>query len=339
MHIASPVRGMRQPISFEAAGGGPMPVERIYERDVDLLLAEEFDVNPAFADQVKSLTKFAAEPAAVAEFRVSKSDNLGESDLEIVYRRSDGSRFALLIEDKVDANLQPDQAKRYRMRGERERSKGTYSDFEIVLCAPAFYLNNRGDLDLFDRRVSFEQLAGFLDGGDGRAKYRAAFLRMAADTKKVNAWVREDDPATNAFWNAAYNLACNEFPSLEMKQPTLTKDSVWISLRPHGLPTMPKRVSVDIKGKGGNVDLTFADTTCHLFQPLVEHLLQPGMTVHQTGAAVAIRLTSPAFRIADGTDGLPKVRSAFEAAARLIAFYRSFADDLNRHAAAATPER
>jgi hypothetical protein len=76
-----------------------MPVERIYERDVDLLLAEEFDVNPAFANHIKSLTKFAGEPATVAEFWVSKSNNLGESDLVVAYRRSDGSRFALLIED------------------------------------------------------------------------------------------------------------------------------------------------------------------------------------------------------------------------------------------------
>jgi hypothetical protein len=38
----------------------------MYERDV--LLAEEFAVNPAFADRVKSLTKFAGEPAIVAEF-------------------------------------------------------------------------------------------------------------------------------------------------------------------------------------------------------------------------------------------------------------------------------
>jgi hypothetical protein len=174
-----------------------VPIERMYERDVDLLLAEELDVNPAFANHIKSFTKFAGEPATVAEFWVSKSNNLGESDLVVVYQRSDGSRFALLIEDKVDASLQPDQAARYRMRAERERSKGMYTDFEVVLCAPAFYLENHGNLDVFDRRITFEQLADFLDASDRRSKYRAAFLRTAADTKKVNAWVREDDPATN----------------------------------------------------------------------------------------------------------------------------------------------
>jgi hypothetical protein len=224
------------------------------------------------------------------------------------------------------------------MRAERERSKGIYADFEVVLCAPAFYLENHDDLDVFDRRITFEQLADFLDVGDRRSKYRAAFLRTAADTKKVNAWVREDDPATNAFWNAAYDLACSEFPDLEMKRPALTKDSVWIAFRPHGLPTMPKRVSVELKGKNGHVDLTFANTTAYLFQPLVKHFLQSDMTVHQTSAAAAIRLTSPAFRIADGIpDGLPKVKGAFAAASRLIAFYRTYAAQLDQHAESATP--
>jgi hypothetical protein len=306
---------------------------------VDLLLAEEFDVNPAFADQIKSLTKFAGESAVVAECRVSKSNNLGESDLEVVYQREDGRRFALMIEDKVDAGLQPDQAARYRLRAERDLSKGAYADFEVVLCAPALYLARQGEVGAFDRLISFEDLADFLDAGDRRSKYRAALLRRAAGIKKMNTWVREDDPATNAFWNAAYDLACNEFPVLEMKRPALTKDSVWIAFRPHGMPTMPKRVSIEMKGKSGDVDLTFGSTTAHLFQPLVKHLLQPDMTVHQTSAAAAIRITAPAFRVADGIpDGIPKVRAGFGAASRLIEFYRTHAAQLNLHAKSATPQ-
>lgn len=316
-----------------------MPVERLYERDVDLLLAEEFDVNPAFAEHFKSLTKFAGESAVVVRCWVSKSNNLGESDLEVSYRRSDDSCFALLIEDKVDAGLQPGQAERYRLRAERERSKGAFSDYEVILCAPAFYLGKQVGLDGFDRRISFELLAEFLDAGDPRSQYRASFLRTAAGTKKVNAWTREIDPATNAFWDAAYEVACNEFSILEMKRPALTKDSVWIVFRPHDLPTMPKRVSVEMKGKNGHIDLTFANTTAHVFHLLVKHLMQPGMTVHQTGAAAAIRLTAPEFAIADGIQvGLPKVKLAFAAAARLIDFYRSSAAELNEQANTATPE-
>ncbi|MEQ1934838.1 MAG: hypothetical protein ABL962_13345 [Fimbriimonadaceae bacterium] len=42
-----------------------MPVERKYERDVDLVLAEEFAVNPAFAQTFKALTGFASEATPI----------------------------------------------------------------------------------------------------------------------------------------------------------------------------------------------------------------------------------------------------------------------------------
>jgi len=267
-----------------------------------------------------------------------ESNTLGESDLIVLYEGSGNSRFAVLIEDKIDADLQPDQAERYRLRAERDCSEGLYSNFEVILCAPAFYLKNRGGLGGFDLQISLEQLADFLDTGDARAKYRASFLRTAAATKKINAWVREDDPATNAFWDAAYEVACQEFPILEMKPLRLTKGSVWITFRPHDLPTMPKHVYVSLKGQQGHIDLTFTKTTTHLFKPLVKHLLQPDMTVQKTGAAAAIRLKSPSFRIADGiTEGLPRVKAAFAASTRLIEFYRAHSVELNQHAKTATP--
>ncbi|MEY9185778.1 hypothetical protein ABIG06_007333 [Bradyrhizobium sp. USDA 326] len=315
-----------------------MPIERKYERDLDLLLAEEFAVNPAFAERFKALTKFASEPATIANFWVSKSDSLGESDLIVVYQRGDGSRFGLLIEDKVDANFQPDQAQRYRLRANRDRSDGVYADFELVLCAPDHYLQSRNDLDGFDRQISLEQIAEMLDAeGDARAAYRAGFLKTAG-TKRINAWVREDDIATNAFWDAAYDLASHHFPILELKPLKLTRNSAWITIRPHDLPTMPKHVYVSLKGDKGRVDLTFANTTAHMFQQLIKEFLEPKMTVHQTGAAAAIRLKSPEFTIANGIDeGIPKVKAAFEASSRLIQFYRAFRPELDQHAKASTP--
>jgi hypothetical protein len=79
------------------------------------------------------------------------------------YQSSGGNRFALLIEDKVDANLQPDQAKRYRLRAEKEQASGEYSDFEIILCAPKQYIDQRHDLDGFERKISFEQIADIIE--------------------------------------------------------------------------------------------------------------------------------------------------------------------------------
>lgn len=319
-------------------GERDMPVERKYERDVDLLLAEEFSVNQTFAERFKSLTKFADRSATVSNFWVSKSNNLGESDLIVLYQSEDGESFALLIEDKVDANLQPDQAARYRLRAEQDRAHEIYSDYEILLCAPDHYINKRSDLIGFDRKVSFEKIAEIIRmGNDPRANYRADFLQTAS-TKRINTWSRENDVLTNDFWNAAYELATTEFSQLEMKRLKVTKNSTWITFRPRDLPTMPKHVYVSLKGDRGHIDLTFGKTTAYLFKSGIAHLLDPDMSVHQTSASAAIRIETPGFKITEGiVTGLPKVRAAFDASSRLLALYRSARAELDQQAKVATP--
>jgi hypothetical protein len=104
-----------QPLKNSRNWGVQVAIERKYERDVDILLAEEFSVNAAFADWFRSQTKYKTSIARVVDVFVSKRDNLGESDLIVIYEIEGGNRVALLVEDKVRAPLQPGQAKRYRM--------------------------------------------------------------------------------------------------------------------------------------------------------------------------------------------------------------------------------
>jgi hypothetical protein len=314
-------------------------VERKYERDVDLLLAEEFSVNPAFADWFRSKTKFVDRTAHVADVYVSKSNNLGESDLIVLYEVTDGERFSLLIEDKVDAPLQPDQAKRYRLRADKEVRDGVCTEYEVVLCAPRFYIDGRRDLEGFERLISLEEISEFLKKADPspRGQYRAHFLATAS-IKRINTWKREEDQATDALWEAAYQLATHEFQILEMKRIPMTKNSTWIDLRPRDMPTQPKRVYVSLKGDRGQIDLTFAKTTAHEFAKRLQPLLAGDMTIHQTEASAAIRIEIQGFRISEGLDQcMPKVKKAFEASARLIEFYRKHRSLLNQAAAESTP--
>jgi hypothetical protein len=90
--------------------GGAVLLPRFYERDMDILLAEELQVSPAFANWFLSATNCAnCKAGKVLEVAVSKSDNLGESDLVVLFESVDSkSRFALFIEDKIDAPLQPE---------------------------------------------------------------------------------------------------------------------------------------------------------------------------------------------------------------------------------------
>lgn len=301
-----------------------MPVTRKYERDIDLLLAEEITVSIAFAEWFKGKTRFADISAEFADVLVSMSDNIGESDLIVTYASQDGIQLAVLVEDKIDAPLQPDQASRYRLRAERDVTHGKYRDYTTILCAPEFYLAGSLKAKEFDATVSFEEIADFLltDADTPRSRYRALFLREAS-SRRVNNWERIVDDATEAFWSAAYEMAVAEFPILEMKPLKVTKDSTWINFRPHDMPTMPHRIYVSVKGDRGHMDLTFSDAQLHIFVDKVAHLLDPDMTLHQTGKSSAIRLRTECFTPRDGLDtAIMNARTAFAACARLVTFYR-----------------
>ena len=316
-----------------------MAVDRKYERDIDLLLAEEFSVHPAFASWVLSKTKFAGHEAEVVDVHVSRADVQGESDLIVVFARPAGDRFALLIEDKLDAPLQPEQAERYRLRAEKEVSLGICADYEIILAAPRHYIEGYPGLDGFDVKIAHEEIGAAIAKLDPspRGRYRADFIGTAS-TKRINTWKPQRDVATDAFWDAAYRIATAEFPTLEMKPIRVTKGSTWINLRPRDMPTMPKRIYISLKGDRGFVDLTFTKTTAHRFHQQVNAMLTDGMSIHQTGEATAIRVETDGFAMTDEIElGLVRVRSAFSASARLIEFYRRNRDKLDRAAFEATP--
>lgn len=312
-----------------------MAVIRKYERDIDLFLAEEFLVSPSFANWFLRHTKFHDAACSVVDVFVSKSDASGESDLVVVFEEVTKSRrFALLIEDKIDAGFQLDQQVRYQLRADSELQRGDYSDYQIILCAPRIYRTAQSKAQAFEYFVSYEEIAEFLGQTDTslRGQYRANFIATAA-TRTVNTWERIDDEATNKFWAAAYDLASREFVILEMKKPRLTKGSTWVTLRPRDMPTSPKHVYVALKGGQGCVDLTFTYTVAYIFEANVKYLLSDGMTVHQTGKAAAIRFENTPFAISDGPDiALLAVRSAFASAEQLIRFYRDNRSALDKAA-------
>lgn len=307
---------------------GSTILPRFYERDMDIILAEEFQVSPAFANWFLSAKDCAdCRSGKVLAVAVSKSDNLGESDLIVLFESVDAeSRFALFIEDKIDAPLQPEQLARYRKRAEVGQKQGSYSHFHVVLCSPEAYPKTHIDAEGFDAYVSYESIAAFLRENDPtnvRNLYRASIFANAATKLGHVGYVKETDAQTDSFWQAAYDLASREFHDLEMKPPKFAKGLTWLIFRPHDMPTLPRIVAVELKAAKGVAELTFSGVECRLFAPLVLSLLESDMTAHQTGKSTAIRLNITSFGItAFDSKAEEHVRAAFTACTRLIRFYR-----------------
>jgi hypothetical protein len=213
--------------------------------------------------------------------------------------------------------------------------------FEVVLCSPKAYPLTHPEASTFDSCVHYEAVSDFLKSqgeNDARSAYRAEFVATAAK-RCLNIWVPTDDPVTNAFWQAAYEIAGREFPDLEMQPPKFTKGQTWTAFRPLGMPTQPRRIYIDCKGAFGHIDLTFSACLARLFAPRVAAVLEKDMYVRQKGKAAAIGIEVPSFEICEWDDAvLMKVRAAFSACVRLIQFYRQNSTLLNEAAAASLPQ-
>ncbi|MEO8218141.1 MAG: hypothetical protein ABI718_13765 [Acidobacteriota bacterium] len=100
----------------------PFSISGICERDIDLLLLEEFRSNPEFATWFTS-EALDIKPGLCSGALKSVTDTWGESDLEVEFRDSSGRTTRLLIENKIAANFQPRQALRYAERATSYRAE------------------------------------------------------------------------------------------------------------------------------------------------------------------------------------------------------------------------
>ena len=296
---------------------------RIYERDVDVTLAQEFYSNPEFACEVLRRTKFSSHLSAkVVQVNLSLSEALGESDLVIIFEREDSSRIAVLIEDKIDAIFQPDQFERYRERGISGVRDGRWVEFDIMLCAPSAYVQSHVDAAKFQSCFPYEDIATFLENhvGGQRGVFLSQFFRSAAP-RGASAYVKYKDAPTDLFWEAAFQLAHAEFPELEMKRPDVARNASWINFRPRDFPPT---VYVAMKAKLGFADLTFAKCDVARLDSATSAIDLGGRTLHQTGKSAAIRATFAPFSVSDGLDVVQsRVRTAFVCCRDLILLYRT----------------
>ena len=127
------------------------------ERDVDLLLCSELH---CAGGPLRNL--FVGDwNDGIAEFDgawVSYVDAEGEADLVAAFK-SGAKSLILLIEDKIDAEFQPEQPERYRRRAQRWAAGSALgTKIESVLFAPADYLGNAAANFLTGKSVTRRRL-------------------------------------------------------------------------------------------------------------------------------------------------------------------------------------
>jgi hypothetical protein len=205
------------------------------ERDIDLLLVEEFkcstDFVRWFTERVAAATKALAiiGPCRVTHSR-RRTHNRREIDICLEVGQGDALPIHILVENKLDTSEQFEQAESYRDEAAQLVSSGISSATFTALIAPKAYLGQHRTFALkFDATVPYEDIATFLmqqaeSGGQvaDRLRHRAELIEQAV-TKSRRGY--EAVPLANIEqFNAKYvSLLRARFPLLK-PGPSMLKE-------------------------------------------------------------------------------------------------------------------
>jgi hypothetical protein len=306
--------------ALEITLGDKILAPKVRELHVDFLLEEEFCANPEF---LKTFVKAAEQEHArieVIEVKHSESDQYGEADLLVVYSVEGSRKIGLLIEDKIRAPFQPDQALRYHKRGEEGIWEKRWDEYWTCLVAPKSYIR---DGHGFHAALCLEQIKSWLAVDEPRRHQFKARVVDLAIKKAETFGVQVVDVTMTKFRQSYYDFATEFFSNLRrnvtMRPPAPTyKGDTWFD---HRSSQLPKGVYVNYKSPRGFVDLTFPNTDAEQLKGLRQYL-EPGMRVERTGNSAAIRIELDGIdRFDDFEAEKDKVHKALIEVARLLNFY------------------
>lgn len=268
----------------------------VNERDVDLLLLEEFLSSAEFGAWFIARLDPDLVGLCCVDARRSVIQANGESDVEVDFSDSAGRRLRILIENKVGAGLQPQQAERYVARGEHYRHAGECNAVISVIVAPARYFADAETTKGFDRRLDYESLLEWFEGAEhlgARRRYKAALLRCAIDKGTLGYQPVADDLVTEV-WRGYWMLTRELAPELEMREPIgKPAKAGFVLMQAPVLASIGVRLRHKIKKGKVDLELPGMGRSLNFVHDSLEHLLEDGMSIQQAQQSAAVRITVP----------------------------------------------
>lgn len=196
----------------------------VSERDMDILFLEEFAMSKEFCRLF--LNKVGVNDFEIVSLEHSKMDNeLGESDIAVVYTNAEG-KHGILVEDKIDAEAQPNQYERYVLRGEKGVKNGEFDDYEVFIVAPENYLEtNEAAREHYQNKVSYEEILDYFSAiDDARSRFKIQQIEQAIRKEKQGYTVIVNEQVTD-FWNAYFEYQKAHYNHLDCRSKPKSKGS------------------------------------------------------------------------------------------------------------------
>lgn len=288
-------------------------LQYVTERDIDFLILEELNVCMDFASWLFACVSAWKEdvPDCVGAWHSVTHPQFGESDLIVKYQND----FAILIENKIDAPAQPEQAARYKRRGEEGIYDGDWKSFVTCIVAPERYLQGNSEAKNYNFCVSYEQIRNFFKNQNSkRSSYRAYVLDEAIEQNRRGYSPVIDNQVTQ-FWLSYWELSSARFPLLEMPRPGIKPaNSDWPYFRPREFGI---EMCIVHKMAQGYVDLQVLGAAEKLVE-IRSLIKEPNLEVVVAGKSAAVRvIVTPVDRFGSFEDQRSSVIDALNAAERL----------------------
>ncbi len=297
-------------------------ISGVSERDIDLLILEEFISSRKFQKLFLDLVLLKDKSLKFIQAQRSVTDSTGESDLEVTFEDKNNNRYILLIENKVNANFQKEQLNRYVKRGENYIKHSKAIAFNTILVAPQSYYNN--DLKGFDFRINYEKIVDYFSSNHElgeRKKYKILLLNSAIE-KSTSGYQMEADASVTNFWKDYWELSLDAAKEFYMDEPgNKPSSSSFIYFRNVHLP---KDIDFVHKVTHGYFDLQFKGMGNDISKMREKYsdFLQDNMKIVKAGKSASIRISVPKLSLADTVESQKeKVIQCFNEGQNLLKWF------------------
>lgn len=249
------------------------------ERDIDLLILEEFISSSDFARIFLDAVGIEGEYVIEEAIHSKRDAEFGESDIVFILNIK-GQRHALHIEDKIDALAMQNQSGRYHDRAKKDIAAGEYDSYSVLIVAPEKYLEVNKEAHKYTNKVKYEQLLDYFSSKDDiRSVYKYSLISRAVIDQK-NGYQYEANADMVEFCNKMNDYQKNKYPGLPMGS------IAWWRY----YPTIMNDVTIVFKSNKGFCDLQFGHTTKENLFSRVREFLTERMNVVQAGKSASVRI-------------------------------------------------
>lgn len=225
------------------------------ERDIDVFHTYSFALDEGYLKLFTDKLDWEISDPMITSIEISKVINGGESDVTVRFTSKE-KKYGILIEDKINAEAQPDQCARYYLRGDQSVKNGDYDIYAVFICAPEDYLKHNQEAAEYKNQISFQEIEEYLTGKDDEfSKLRLMEIKHILYNPKSRYFGIPDENATS-LWLGYIDFVHEHFPDLDLcdKQKYKPKGGSWIEYR---VPKGKNIIKLYHKAYIGNLDLQF----------------------------------------------------------------------------------